>query len=356
MRKVLENDQRLAAYDYSLDPSLIATAPAAERDQSRLLVYHRKTEKIEHRRFSSLPEYLHPSDLLVLNDSRVFPARLRAKRKSGGSVELLLLRPASSDRKSWEVMVKGKIIPPADLLLEGGGIGQVVRQIDGGRKEIRFDLPEGMPDLYAFLERWGEVPLPPYIVKRRAGRGDPADRERYQTVYAKVWGSAAAPTAGLHFTETLLEEIRRKGIQTATVTLHVGLGTFQPIREEKISDHRMHRERFHIPPETVDAVEATRRAGGRVIAVGTTATRALESAAQPDGTVQPGAGETDLFIAPGYLFKAVGGLITNFHLPKSTLLVLVSAFAGHAAIRTVYQEALRERYRFYSYGDATLIL
>lgn len=278
---------------------------------------------------------------------------------------MLLLRPASSDGETWEVMVKGKVTPPADLLLEGGGVGHLAREIDGSRKEIRFDLPQGTPDLYAFLERWGEIPLPPYIVKKRDGRrpkkgsghpSDPADRERYQTVYAKVRGSAAAPTAGLHFTERLLDEIRRKGIRIATVTLHVGLGTFQPMRKERISDHRMHREWFRIPPETAEAMQATRRTGGRVIAVGTTATRALESASRPDGTVRSRAGETDLFITPGYRFKAVDGLITNFHLPKSTLLVLVSAFAGGEAIRAVYREAIRERYRFYSYGDATLIL
>ncbi|NKE69339.1 tRNA preQ1(34) S-adenosylmethionine ribosyltransferase-isomerase QueA [Candidatus Manganitrophus noduliformans] len=352
----LENEQHLAAYDYSLDPSLIAASPAAERDQSRLLVYHRKREKIEHRRFSSLPEYLHPSDLLVLNDTRVFPARLRAKKKSGGRIELLLLRPSVSDRDVWEVMMTGKVTPPVDLLLEEGAIAHVVREIDGGHKEIRFELPKGTPDLNAYLERWGEVPLPPYIVKKRAGRSDTADRERYQTVYAKASGSAAAPTAGLHFTDALLEEIRRKEIQIATVTLHVGLGTFQPMREERIADHRMHREWFQIPLETAEAVKGARRSGGRVIAVGTTATRALESASRPDGTVQSGAGETELFITPGYHFKAVDGLITNFHLPKSTLLVLVSAFAGGEAVRAVYQEAIRERYRFYSYGDATLIL
>ena len=254
------------------------------------------------------------------------------------------------------MLIRGKVTPPTDLLLEEGGVGHVIREVEGGHKEIRFELPENYPDLSAFLERWGEVPLPPYIVKKRADQSDPGDRERYQTVYAKVRGSAAAPTAGLHFTTALLEEIRGKGVRTATVTLHVGLGTFQPMREEKITDHRMHREWFQIPPETAEAVSATRQIGGRVIAVGTTATRALESASQPDGTVQPGAGETDLFITPGYRFKTVDGLITNFHLPKSTLLVLVSAFAGGEAIRGVYQEAIRERYRFYSYGDATLIL
>lgn len=253
-------------------------------------------------------------------------------------------------------MIKGKITLPVDLLLEGGAVAHVVRETGGGDKEIRFELPEGTPDLDAYLERWGEVPLPPYIVKQRAGRSDPSDRERYQTVYAKASGSAAAPTAGLHFTTALLEAIRKKGIRIATVTLHVGLGTFQPMREERIADHRMHREWFHIPLETAEAVKGARRIGGRVIAVGTTATRALESASRLDGTIQSGAGETALFITPGYPFKAVDGLITNFHLPKSTLLVLVSAFAGFEAIRTVYREAIRERYRFYSYGDATLIL
>lgn len=267
---------------------------------------------------------------------------------------MLLLRPL--EEETWEVMIKGKMTPPAELLLEEGAVAHIIRTIDGGHKEIRFVLPEGTPDLDTFLERWGEVPLPPYIVKKRAGRSDPADRERYQTVYAKVSGSAAAPTAGLHFTKALLDEIQRKGIRVAAVTLHVGVGTFQPMREEKIADHSMHREWFHIPSETAEAVETTRRNGGRVIAVGTTATRALESASRSDGTVQSGAGETDLFITPGYHFKAVDGLITNFHLPKSTLLVLVSAFAGGEAIRAVYREAIRERYRFYSYGDATLIL
>lgn len=253
-------------------------------------------------------------------------------------------------------MIKGKVAPAAELLLEGGGVGHVLREIDGCHKEIRFDLPEGASDFDTFLERWGEVPLPPYIVKKRADRSDPADRERYQTVYAKVSGSAAAPTAGLHFTEALLEEIRRKRIRIAAVTLHVGVGTFQPMRGEKITDHVMHREWFRIPSETAEAVSATRKMGGRIIAVGTTATRALESASRPDGSIQSGAGETDLFIMPGYHFKTVDGLITNFHLPKSTLLVLVSAFAGCEVIRTVYREAIRERYRFYSYGDATLIL
>jgi S-adenosylmethionine:tRNA ribosyltransferase-isomerase len=253
-------------------------------------------------------------------------------------------------------MIKGKVTLPADLLLEGNGVAHVVREIDDGRKEVRFDLPQDAPDLYAFLERWGEMPLPPYIVKKRGGECNPTDRERYQTVYAKVRGSAAAPTAGLHFTESLLAEIRRKGVRIAVVTLHVGLGTFQPMREERIIDHKMHREWFRIPPETADAVQATRRVGGKVIAVGTTATRALESASRPDRTVQDGAGETDLFITPRYRFKVVDGLITNFHLPKSTLLVLVSAFAGHKPIRAVYQEAIRERYRFYSYGDAMLVL
>lgn len=339
---------------------MIAAAPVASRDQSRLLVYHRKKETTEHRLFSALPEYLRPSDLLILNDTRVIPARLQVRKPSGGLIELLLLRPVSAGGVVWEAMVRGKVAVSTTLTLAGGGSARVARDLGEGRKEICFDLPEGYSDLNAYLERWGEMPLPPYIVKKRGGKGDPGDltddRARYQTVYARVPGSAAAPTAGLHFTEALLEEVRQKGIRIARVTLHIGTGTFQPMRGEQLSDHEMHREWFQIPAETAEAIAATRRAGGKVVAVGTTATRALESAARPDGIVEPGEGETVLFITPGYRFKVIDGLITNFHLPKSTLLVLVSAFAGCEPIRSVYEEAVRERYRFYSYGDAMLIM
>lgn len=294
-----------------------------------------------------------------MNDTRVLPARLQAKKPSGGSIELLLLRPVEGDALRWEAIVRGKVAESTQLALPGEASARILRDLNDGRKEIAFDLPGGTPELHAYLERWGEVPLPPYIVKQREASPSleaATDRERYQTVYARVPGSAAAPTAGLHFTEALLEEIGRKGVAIATVTLHIGLGTFQPVRTERIADHPMHREWFEIPEKTAEAVAAAKRRGGRVIAVGTTATRALESAAGADGALKAGAGETDLFIVPGHRFKAVDGLVTNFHLPKSTLLVLVSAFAGCEAIRSVYQEAIRARYRFYSYGDAMLVL
>lgn len=260
----------------------------------------------------------------------------------------------------WEVLVKGKAPAPLDLIFSGGGTGRINRELDGGRKELILSLPSNIyRNVYSFLEAWGEVPLPPYIVKKRgaaASRTAPSDRQRYQTVYAEKWGSVAAPTAGLHFTERLFQEIRSKGIRTAPVTLHIGLDTFRPIRAEKIGDHVMHREWFDVPTATAEAIEETRERRGRVAAVGTTVTRVLESVSQPDGKVQAGSGETGLFITPGYHFNGVDALITNFHLPKSTLLVLVSAFAGMEAIRALYEEAIREKYRFYSYGDAMLIL
>ena len=281
-------------------------------------------------------------------------------------MELLLLRSLAGSGQEegrliecWEALVRGKAPAPLDLVFSGGGTGQVVRDLQGGRKELILSLPSNIySDIYSFLEQWGEVPLPPYIVKKRgaAARIAPSDQERYQTVYAEKWGSVAAPTAGLHFTERLLEEIKTKGIQSASVTLHIGLDTFQPIRTETIDEHVMHREWFEVFPSTVEAIEETRRRGGRVIAVGTTVTRVLESVSQPDGKVRAGNGETSLFITPGYRFKGIDALLTNFHLPKSTLLVLVSAFAGIEVIRALYEEAIREKYRFYSYGDAMLIL
>ncbi len=256
---------------------------------------------------------------------------------------MLLLRPL--EEETWEVMIKGKITPPAELLLEEGAVAHIIRTIDGGHKEIRFALPEGTPDLDTFLERWGEVPLPPYIVKKRAGRSDPADRERYQTVYAAQPGAVAAPTAGLHFDDSVLKQVSERGATIAKVTLHVGAGTFQPVREEMIEKHRMHHERYAVPPETMAAVERK-----RVLAVGTTSLRALEAAAS--GNLE---GETDLFIYPGYKFRVVQRLLTNFHLPKSTLLMLVAAFAGLERIREAYAHAIEQRYRFFSYGDAMLI-
>lgn len=345
---------------------MIADIPAHERDASRLLVYHRNTQKVEHRQFTSLPEYLAPSDLLIFNNTRVLPARLRARKRSGGIMEVLLLRPISSAveeagrlSERWEALVKGKAAPPLELTFSGGVTGRVNGELSGGRKELLLSLPRDLyPDLFSFLEQWGEIPLPPYIVKKRGSAGGmtPPDSERYQTVYAEKWGSAAAPTAGLHFTARLLDAIKAKGVQTAAVTLHVGLDTFRPIRSEKIEEHVMHREWYDLPASTAEAIGAVRKRGGRVLAVGTTVTRVLESVSLPGGQAQAGSGETGLFITPGYPFKGVDALLTNFHLPKSTLLVLVSAFAGTKVIKSLYEEAIREKYRFYSYGDAMLIL
>ncbi len=352
-------------FDYVLDPERIATHPATVRDQARLLVYDRKTEKIEHGAFADLTDFLAPSDLLVLNDTRVFPARLHAQKPSGGRVEILLLAPipeVGETAPHWEVWVRGAA---SDVLtFEGGVRGRFSEE--GGRKRVRFELPEGL-DFYDFIARWGETPLPPYILKKRARQidsthvADSTDADRYQTVYARNSGSVAAPTAGLHFTEALLQRIREKGVQVTSITLHIGPDTFQPIRSETLDTHVMHRERFSIPAETADRVNALRAHNGdaprgRVVAVGTTVTRALESAVLTDGRLRAHEGETALFITPGYTFRAIDALITNFHLPRSTLLVLVSALAGCEAIQRVYQEAMQKRYRFYSFGDAMLIL
>lgn len=354
----------LSHFDYTLDPSLIAIEPRGERDQSRLLVYDRKRQTIAHRQFRALPEYLCPSDLLVMNDTRVFPARLHGIKKTGGKIELLLLRPIPGSAgigtdPHWEVLVKGRSAPPVDLILNGNISGRILRNLEGGRKELVLHLSKNLfSNIYAFLEKWGETPLPPYILKHRSGKSPIKSRDLhcYQTVFAKHPGSAAAPTAGLHFSEQLLREIKALGVQTATTTLHIGLDTFRPIATKSILDHKMHREWFQVSETTANTVNETRRRKGKVVAVGTTVVRALESALQADGRVQTAEGETDLFITPGYCFRGIDALITNFHLPKSTLLVLVSAFAGHKAVKRVYQEAIGHRYRFYSYGDAMLIL
>lgn len=355
----------LSHFDYELDPALIATAPKEKRDSSRLLVYHRDRQVIEHRRFKDLPEYLNASDLLVLNDTRVFPARCYADKRKGGTLELLFLRPMSEIDVPempcglyWEVLVKGKSAPQTQLIFKGGVSGEIFRDLEGGRKVLRLDLPKDRyRDIFSFLSEWGEVPIPPYIVKRRKlASPNLEDQSRYQTVFAEHWGSAAAPTAGLHFTKKMIEAIQAQGIQTATTTLHIGLDTFLPIRVESILEHQMHREWFKVSDETAKKVNRTRKRKGKVIAVGTTVTRALESAIQSDGSVGAREGETDIFIKPGYIFKGIDAMITNFHLPKSTLLVMISAFAGFEVVKMIYDEAMRKRYRFYSYGDAMLIL
>ena len=406
-------------FNYDLPPELIAQAPAAQRDASRLLVVRRATGTLEHRRFSDLPELLAPGDLLVLNDTRVMPARLSGRKPSGGKLELLLLEENAEG--NWEALLRtGSARPTLGTVLDldGGARATLLATGEKGRVTLRIASPLPILDL---LEKFGLPPLPPYI-KRNAGREvtsgegrvaseadrpaqysedsssvtrpsplDPrhsplssspssldtrpstlssslyhlpstmpslsADRERYQTVYARAAGAVAAPTAGLHFTPELFQKLEGRGVGRAFVTLHVGLGTFRPVTAERAEDHQMEAERYTVPPETAARIAATRRAGGRIVAVGSTSTRTLEAvAAEHDGAICAASGRTALYILPPYRFRAADALITNFHLPESTLLILVSAFAGADLIRRAYAEAVRERYRFFSYGDAMLIL
>ena len=337
-------------FDYYLPEELIAQSPAEKRDESRLLVYHRDTGKIEHRIFRDVIEYLNKGDCLVINDTRVIPARLLGRRAdTGGKIEFVLLH--QMDDKRWEVLVKpGRRAQIGAVFVFGNGLLEATvldRTPEGGRI-VEFQY-EGL--FNEVLDKVGIVPLPPYIRKQID------DPERYQTVYAKHRGSVAAPTAGLHFTIPLLEKIQASGVNIVRVTLHVGLGTFRPVKESNVEQHRMHEEYYRISEEAARAVNETKERGGRVIAVGTTSTRALESSADDSGRVHPTErGCTDLFIYPGYEFKAVDALITNFHLPKSTLLMLVSAMCSREEILRVYQEAIKERYRFFSFGDAMMIL
>ncbi len=338
----------LSDFDFELPDELIAQTPVTPRDASRLLVLDRGRSTTEHRVFKDLPELLLPGDLLVLNETAVFPARLLAKRaKTGGKVEVLLLEPLA-EAGVWEALVRTKGTPIAGERLELGEGDHLVYDapLVEGRARVRF--PEGSSPFELAAKR-GHVPLPPYI---RGAEDAPEDKERYQTVYAREPGAVAAPTAGLHFTPELLDAVRAKGIDVVKLVLHVGIGTFLPVRVEKVEEHRMHAERYSIPAPTLRALDAARREGMRIVACGTTTVRALESFA---ATGRP-SGATSIFIYPPYQFQLVGGLITNFHLPKSTLLMLVSAFAGRERVLAAYREAVRERYRFYSYGDAMLIL
>ncbi len=357
---------QLAALDYDLPEGLIAQAPAAERDASHLLVLRRATGALEHRLFHDLPALLRAGDLLVLNDTKVIPARLVGRRESGGAVELLLLREAEPG--TWEAMVKpaAKARPGRRIVLGDACRARVAAYAGPGRRLIQFDATT---DVSALMDREGLMPLPPYI-RRPASRvpprvsGDSAirnpqsamDRERYQTVYARAEGAIAAPTAGLHFTEALLAAMAGAGIEVQRVTLHVGPGTFRPIRTPRVQHHRMESERYVVPEATAQAVKAARAEGRRVMAVGTTVVRTLEHAALRSGEVQAGPGEADLFITPGHRFRVVDGMLTNFHLPTSTPLVLVAALAGLDRIMAAYADAVRRCYRFYSYGDAMLIL
>ncbi len=357
---------RSADFDFELPPELIAQRPASERDASRVLVLRRDRGVVEHRQFRGLPEYLRGGDVLVLNDSRVIPARLRAINcRTGGRLELLLLEENGTN--DWWVMLRpgrrarvGTQMALCDGQGQGSGASaSVVETNDEGHRRLCFS---GVPNITEQLEAWGEVPLPPYIHCPEAG-GWQEDRQRYQTIFAGPAGSVAAPTAGLHFTQPLLEALRAQGVQVCFLTLHVGLGTFAPVKAATLAAHKMHEERYELSAETARVIMEAKRAGRRVIAVGTTTLRVLESvAARNQGRVEPGPGRTRIFIYPPWDFRIVDALLTNFHLPRSTLLMLASAFAapmktcGREAILSAYAAAVQQRYRFFSYGDAMLIL
>lgn len=342
---------RLVDLDYELPPHYIAQRPCEPRDAARLLVYQRSTGEIQHSRVAHLAEFLQPGDLLVANDTRVIPARfLGTREQTGGKVELLLLR--AHDEQVWEalVMPSQRLKPGARVLLAGGGgerpdIVEIGERLPGGKRLVRFN-----DDPNAIQTRHGLLPLPPYIHEPLA------DPDRYQTTYARVRGSAAAPTAGLHFTPELVSALESIGVGFAYITLHIGLDTFQPIREADPLQHAIHSEHVEVPAETVQLVRKAQSSKKRVIAVGTTCVRALESAVNAAGKIQPYTGETRLYIYPGYRFRVVDGMMTNFHLPRSTLLLLVSAYTGLAELKRIYGTAIEEKYRFYSFGDASLLL
>ena len=333
---------------YDLPEELIAQTPLQRRDGSRLMVLNRETGEIEHKHFYDIIDYLNPGDCLVMNDSRVLPARLMGHRPTGGVVEVLLLRDLGN--KFWECLCKPgrKMQVGSEVIFGDGELTAVVREVwEDGNRVVEFRY-EGI--FLEVLERLGKMPLPPYI------KEELQDQERYQTVYSREVGSAAAPTAGLHFTKELLEKIRKKGVNEAFVTLHVGLGTFRPVKAEEISDHHMHSELCMMNAETAKILNETKQNGGRIICVGTTSCRTLESLVNDDGTFEAKSKWTEIFIYPGYTFKAMDGLITNFHLPESTLVMLVSAFAGREHVLSAYEEAVKQRYRFFSFGDAMCIL
>lgn len=334
---------------YDLPQELIAQEPIEPRDASRMLALDRTSGAVADRRFTDILEYLHEGDCLVLNDSRVLPARLLGKRAAtGANVELLLLTPHGND--TWEALAgPGRRAKPGDMLTFGDGLltAEVLDVLEGGNRLVKFSY-EG--NFYHVLERIGQMPLPPYITKKLE------NGERYQTVYSREVGSAAAPTAGLHFTPELLGKIKAKGVDIAYVTLHVGLGTFRPVKEDNIENHTMHAEHYELSAETAEVINRARERGGRVIAVGTTSCRTLESVGLTNGRVEPADGWTSIFIYPGYQFQVLDGLITNFHLPESTLIMLVSAFAGYEHTMAAYRHAVEEKYRFFSFGDAMLII
>ena len=333
---------------YHLPEELIAQTPLQQRDASRLLVMDRQTGAVSHRHFFDILDYLNPGDCLVMNDSRVLPARLLGNRPTGGAAELLLLKDLGD--KKWECLAKpGRKLQEGQQVVFGEGklTATILEVKPDGNRVVEFHY-DGI--FLEVLEQLGKMPLPPYI------KAELQDQERYQTVYSREVGSAAAPTAGLHFTEELLEKIRQKGVKTAFVTLHVGLGTFRPVKAEEITQHHMHAELCMISAETAQILNETKQSGGRVICVGTTSCRTLESLAEPDGSFAEKSAWTEIFIYPGYTFRAMDGLITNFHLPESTLVMLVSAFAGREHVLEAYRQAVEEKYRFFSFGDAMCIL
>lgn len=339
----------LKDFYYELPEGLIAQSPAQKRDMSRLLVMDRKTGALSHRHFYNLKDYLVPGDCLVVNNTRVIPARLLGEREdTGGRIEFVLLKKLGEDL--WEVLLKpGRRAKPGARFVFGSGLlrAEIMEVLEEGNRLVKFEY-QGIFE--QILDRVGIMPLPPYITATLE------DRERYQTVYSKWEGSAAAPTAGLHFTRELIEELKQNGVEFAELTLHVGIGTFRPVKTENILDHHMHSEHYSIDQQACELINRTKRGRGRVIAVGTTSCRVLETVGTDDGLVHPGEGDTSIFIYPGVPFKVLDGLITNFHLPESTLLMLVSAFAGRENVLSAYQEAIRLQYRFFSFGDAMLII
>ena len=340
---------KVSDFNYDLPQELIAQVPIKNRDESRLMVLDRKSKTIEHKIFKDILDYLKPGDCLVRNNTKVIPARLYGiKEETGINVEFLLLNRIEGDY--WEVMVKpGRRLKKGTNVIFGNGLlkAEILDIMEGGNRKVKF-IYEGI--FNEILDQIGLMPLPPYIHEKLQ------DKDRYQTVYAKYEGSAAAPTAGLHFTDELLEKIKQKGVEIANVTLHVGIGTFRPVKEENVEEHKMHTEHFYIKDEDVEKINKAKRTGHRIIAVGTTSCRVLESIADENGYVKQIETDTGIFIYPGYKFKCIDGLITNFHLPESTLIMLVSALAGKEFVMKAYEEAVREKYRFFSFGDAMLII
>jgi S-adenosylmethionine:tRNA ribosyltransferase-isomerase len=344
-------------FDYDLPPGLIAQHPVEKRDHSRLMILNREKKNLEHRSFFEISDYLKKGDVLVLNDTKVIPARLEGKKQTGGKAEVLLLKPLTNGKANesvWRCLVKSSKKPGigSKIVFHQSLTAEIIEE-DNGEYTLAFTCEDTFERV---LERVGKTPLPPYIKRESDFDEGVVDRERYQTVFARTRGAVAAPTAGLHFTRKLLDRITDKGIELVYLTLEVGWGTFQPVRVENIEQHRMHAEQFVLHTETARTINEARQRGSRIIGVGSTSTRLLESVAGEDGRVKPGKGSTDLFIYPGYTFKAIDCLITNFHVPRSTLIMLVAAFAGREFILDAYRTAIQEKYRFFSYGDAMMII